>query len=177
MAVIRARGLVLRLLEATDVEELTQAVRESVDSAGPWLPWCHAEYGEKDARTWIRNCQLNARARRAFEFGVFKKDGKHLVGGAGLSFIDWPNRCANLGYWVRQSLQGRGVASTCVTALSEFGFRKLALHRIEIVVAVGNDASAAVARKSGALLECVARNRLFLHGSPVPAQVFSLIPE
>lgn len=167
----------MRPLEANDSTTLTEAVRESVESAGPWLPWCHSGYGEQDARDWISNCQLNAKARRSFEFGVFTRNGKHLIGGAGLSFIDWPNRCANLGYWVRQSLQGRGVASACVATLSEFGFLKLGLSRIEIVVAIGNEASAAVARKSGALLECVARNRLLLHGSPVAAQVYCLIPK
>ena len=60
--------------------------------------------------------------------------------------------------------------------LAHFGFETLALNRIEIVVAVGNLASERVAQKSGALLECVARNRLLIHGVPVPASVFSLVP-
>ena len=173
---IHVQGCLLRPFEESDAAQFVQAARESVASAGPWLPWCHAGYDEDEARTWFRNCHVNARARRAFEFGIFSEDGSHLWGGAGLNFIDWPNRCANLGYWVRQSRQQQGIATACVAALSEFGFRSLGLHRIEIVVAVGNEASAAVARKSGALLECVARNRLFLHGAPVAARVYSLAP-
>ena len=176
MEAIRARGLLLRPLQEGDAAAWTQAVRESVQTASPWLPWCHAEYGEAEAQSWIRNCVVNGRALRSFEYGVFTKDGRHLVGGAGLNFIDWPNRCANLSYWVRQSLQRRGIATVCVAILSDFAFRKLGLQRLEIVVAEGNEASAAVARKSGALLECVARNRLFLNGSPVAARVYSLIP-
>jgi hypothetical protein len=43
-------------------------------------------------------------------------------------------------------------------------------------VAVGNLHSEGVARKSGALFESVARNRLFIHGQPVQASVYSLIP-
>ena len=46
----------------------------------------------------------------------------------------------------------------------------------EIVVAVGNHASEGVARRAGAQWECVARNRLQLHGAAVPASVFSLVP-
>jgi RimJ/RimL family protein N-acetyltransferase len=49
------------------------------------------------------------------------------------------------------------------------------MHRVEIVVAVGNHASERVARKSGALHECVARNRLWIRDQPVAASVFSLV--
>ena len=58
----------------------------------------------------------------------------------------------------------------------KYAFGSLALHRVEIVVAVGNDASEGVARKSGALFECIARNRLLIRGVSVPASVFSLVP-
>jgi ribosomal-protein-serine acetyltransferase len=63
-----------------------------------------------------------------------------------------------------------------VKALSKFGFSELRLGRIEIVVAVGNDASISVARKSGALQEGLARNRLKIHEKFSDAHVFSLVP-
>ncbi|NML15713.1 GNAT family N-acetyltransferase [Azohydromonas caseinilytica] len=173
---IHVPGCLLRPFEERDAADFVQAARESLETAGAWLPWCHAGYNEDEARTWFRNCHVNARARNTFEFGVFATNGEHFLGSAGLNYIDWPNRCANLGYWVRQSRQRQGIATACVAALSEFGFRNLGLHRIEIVVAVGNEPSAAVARKSGALFEGIARNRLFLHGAPVAARVYSLVP-
>jgi RimJ/RimL family protein N-acetyltransferase len=63
-----------------------------------------------------------------------------------------------------------------VRALAEHAFTEIQLHRVEIVTAVGNEASARVARKAGARFECIARNKLYLHGSPVAANVFSLVP-
>jgi hypothetical protein len=44
-------------------------------------------------------------------------------------------------------------------------------------VANGNLRSESVAKKSGAVFECVARNRLHIHGVSVPASVFSLVPK
>ncbi|EQD34665.1 acetyltransferase, partial [mine drainage metagenome] len=97
-------------------------------------------------------------------------------GGAGLNRIDARHRSANLGYWVRHARQGRGIATQAARALLAFGFDTLQLARIEIVAAEGNAASAAVARKAGATLEYVARNRLIVGGRAVPARVFACVP-
>ena len=109
-----------------------------------------------------------------------RQDGNDFIGGAGLNLIVRRNFYCNLGYWVRQSQQRKGIASAsasaCVAALSEFGLRELGLLRIEIVVADDNEPSTAVARKAGAELECVAGNRLLFRGQPVAASVFSLVP-
>jgi RimJ/RimL family protein N-acetyltransferase len=119
---------------------------------------------------------MHADMGMAYEFGLFCAESGRLLGGAGLNRIDTVNRLCNLGYWVRQSAQRQGVAARCVQALPTHAFSALGMQRVEIVVAVGNTASAAVAHKAGAKLECVARNRLQLNGQAVAAQVFSLVP-
>ncbi|MNG35492.1 hypothetical protein D3C84_1222450 [compost metagenome] len=50
------------------------------------------------------------------------------------------------------------------------------MQRVEIVIAEGNTASEELARKVGAQFEGKARNRLQLHGRPVSASMFSLVP-
>lgn len=57
-----------------------------------------------------------------------------------------------------------------------FAFDHLALQRLEIVIAENNFASIRVAEKCGAILEGTLRNRLFLHGTPTDALLYSLIP-
>jgi RimJ/RimL family protein N-acetyltransferase len=71
---------------------------------------------------------------------------------------------ANLGYWVRTSETGRGIASKATRLVAQFGFAELGLQRIEILAAVGNVASQRVAEKAGAVRECVARKRLLING-------------
>jgi RimJ/RimL family protein N-acetyltransferase len=173
---IACHGLLLRPFENHDAGVFTGAVRESVETVGRWMPWCHADYTDKEALDWFAICRQGGEAHTAYEFGIFSEDGSELLGGAGLNQINKQHAICNLGYWVRSSSQRQQVASRCVRILSQYAFDSLALHRLEIVVAVGNGPSEGVASKSGALLECVARNRLLIRGVSVPASVFSLVP-
>lgn len=175
MPTITSHGLLLRPFEGRDAPAFTRAVRESAETVGRWMPWCHAGYTDKEALEWFAVCRQGREAQTAYEFGIFSEDGAEFLGGAGLSQLNKQHAICNLGYWVRTSKQRQQVASRCVQVLSRYAFDTLALHRVEIVVAVGNDASEGVARKSGALFECIARNRLLIRDVSVPASVFSLL--
>ena len=176
MTAIPAQDLSIRPFEDGDAEAFAQAANESLGSVGRWMSWCHAGYQAAEALAWFDACRRERAAGTAHEFGLFDADTGALLGGAGLNAIQPDNRLCNLGYWVRQSAQRRGVAVRAVQALSAHAFGALGLQRVEVVVAVGNHASEGVARRAGAQWECVARNRLQLHGAAVPASVFSLVP-
>lgn len=170
-------GLLLRAYLDSDLPSVLAATRESMETVGRWMPWCHADYAEADVQGWFENCRSELAAGTAHEFGVFSQADGAFLGGAGLNLINQQHRYGNLGYWVRQSAQRQGVALRSVLALLPHAFNELGLQRVEIVVAQGNLASEGVARKAGALFECRARNRLYIHGQSVPASIFSLVPE
>lgn len=170
-------GLLLRPFEDGDASAFATAVRESALTVGRWMPWCHANYTLQDALGWFELCRSGASAGTAYEFGIFDEETSEFLGGAGLNQINLQHAFCNLGYWVRQSRHRQGIAARCVRALADHAFKTLALKRVEVVVALGNQPSFGVARKSGAMLECVARNRLLIHGNSHAASVFSLIPE
>lgn len=169
-------GLLWRPFEDNDAEAFAAAVRESVASVAPWMPWCTSTYTQERALEWFAHCRAQAASGAAFEYGAFCQHSGEFLGGAGLNEIRQQHRLCNLGYWVRQSRQRQGVALRCVQALARHAFAELGLQRVEIVVAVGNLASAAVAARAGALCEGIARNRLHLHDRPVDAQMFALLP-
>jgi RimJ/RimL family protein N-acetyltransferase len=85
------------------------------------------------------------------------------------------NRFANLGYWVRSSAAGRGVAPAAVRQVAAYAFRETDLNRLEIVIAVGNSRSQRVAEKVGATREGVLRSRLVLPSGPSDAVMYSLV--
>jgi ribosomal-protein-serine acetyltransferase len=174
---INFSGLTLRPYSDLDAEEFTTAVLESVESVGHWMPWCSTDYSVHHALEWFADCRNKQAAGAAYEYGIFCQATGKFLGGAGLNEIRQQHKFCNLGYWVRQSKQRNGIASRCVQALLTHAFHELGLHRVEIVVAVGNIASEGVAIKAGALHECIARNRLYIHGKPVSANIFSLVPK
>ena len=171
-----ADGLLLRPFEDPDAASFAAAVRESAEGMQRWMPWSSADYRAEQALQWFQACRDGWAAGTAFEYGIFDQDTAAFVGGAGLNKIQHDPRFCNLGYWVRQSCRGQGVAPRVVRALATQAFGPLGLHRVEIVVAVGNLASERVAVKAGAVREGVARNRLVIDGRPVAAHMFSLVP-
>jgi RimJ/RimL family protein N-acetyltransferase len=89
--------------------------------------------------------------------------------------VNKANRFANLGYWVRTSATGRGVAPAAVRLVADEVFRQTDLVRLEIVVALGNVRSQRVAEKVGAMREGVLRRRLAIPGGAADAVMYSLL--
>lgn len=173
---LRAGDYVLRPFIEVDAPAFAAAVRESMSTVGVWMTWAVTGYADKDAVDWFAVCEANRAAGTAHEFGIFGADGTSFIGGAGLNQLNVANACCNLGYWVRGPAQRKGAALAAVSALSAFAFEDLKLVRVEIVVAEQNGPSLAVARKSGATYECLARNRLRIRGETLAAHVFSIVP-
>lgn len=163
----------IRLYEMADAEHLCVAARESVAEVSPWMGWCHSQYSLDEARTWIAAQDELAKQGMAYEFAVWS-EGRY-VGGCGINQINKANRCANLGYWVRTSAMGRGIAPAAVRLVADYAFTNTDLIRLEIVCAVGNVRSQRVAVKVGAAREGVLRNRLVLPSGPSDAVMFSLV--
>jgi ribosomal-protein-serine acetyltransferase len=164
----------VRLYQPEDVETMHAAALESVAEVYPWMGWCHARYTLDEARQWVMLQSELARQRKAFEFAIVG-DGGRFLGGCGINQINPMNRFANLGYWVRTSAMGRGVAPAAVREVAAYAFRETDLIRLEIVVAVGNTRSQRVAEKVGAVREGVLRSRVLLPTGPTDAVMYSLV--
>jgi ribosomal-protein-serine acetyltransferase len=164
----------LRAYEPGDAGALFEAARESVAEVFPWLSWCHPGYSTAEAAEWIRARAPLAAEGREYTFAIVGGDGRYL-GGCGISQVNRVHRFANMGYWLRTSATGRGVATEATRQLAELAFRDTDLVRLEIVCAVGNERSQRVAERTGAVREGVLRSRLLLHGQAVDAVMYSLV--
>jgi RimJ/RimL family protein N-acetyltransferase len=112
----------------------------------------------------------------AYDFNIVARATGQVIGSVAINQISHLNQLGNLGYWIRSSYTGRGLAALAARAAAGFAFAKVGLTRLEIVAQTGNLRSQRVAEKTGATFECVARNRLTYHGQARDAKVFSLIP-
>jgi ribosomal-protein-serine acetyltransferase len=165
-------GIGIRPYELRDAGPLHEAIAESVREISPWLPWCHAGYSLADSRTWIEHCLAASSAQDEYNFAIVGPAGR-LLGGCGLNQLRREHRIANLGYWVRTSAAGAGVAPAAVRKVAGFAFRETELARLEIVVAVDNARSHRVAAKVGALREGIAHDHA--HGASRDAVIYALL--
>jgi len=170
----RPEACLIRPCNADDASAMYEAVRESLVELIPWMPWCHPEYSLQEARSWLRAQVQAFNERKWYEFAIVDGGGRYL-GQCGLNQFDELNRRCNLGYWVRTSAAGCGVATRAVCLLREWAFAHTSLVRVEVVVAVGNVASQRVSERAGAAREGLLRHRLVLRGVPVDAVMFSLV--
>jgi RimJ/RimL family protein N-acetyltransferase len=170
-------SLLLRPFRDDDVGRLYEAVRESIAEVSPWLSWCHQDYSIEDSREFISSRARAAASEEWYSFGIFENATDRFLGGVGLNFINRVHRMGNLGYWVRTSAAGCGIATKAAQMMARFAFEHVALHRVEILAAVPNLASQRVAEKAGAVREGVLRNRLLIGDKSQDAVLFSLIPE
>jgi len=169
--------LLIRPYRAEDASALYEAVRESLSEVSRWLPWCHENYSIEESKEFVGSREKAAYDGEWYSFAVFQREGGKFLGGVGLNFFNRVHQMANLGYWVRTSAAGRGVATNATRAVARFGFEELGLQRIEIVAAVGNLPSQRVAGKAGAVREGVLRKRLLIRGETQDAVLFSLVKE
>lgn len=177
MEPIIARGLCLRPFESVDIPAFVEAARESHGTVGRWMPWCVRDYSPADAKAWFALTGNNREQGVACELGIFTMDGKNFLGGIGLNQFNREHNFCNLGFWTRESRQRQGIAPRAAGMLAEYGFSRLGLTRIEIVVDKDNIPSCRVALKIGSTFECIARNRLYVDGRARDAAVYSLVPE
>ncbi len=175
---LRDGALVLRPYRLEDAAQLYAAAHESIESVGRWLPWCHAGYTEADSLAWINYCASAWADGSQYTFAIFDQPSECLLGAAGLSQRNRTHNFAGLGYWIRSSAQGRGIAARAGRVLAKFGFAQIQLGRVEILAAAENVPSRRTALNIGARFEGIARNRLRIPGDAraVDAAVYALIP-
>ncbi len=166
-------NVVIRPYEPGDAEALAEAARESVAEVSPFMPWCHAGYGLADARTWIETTIAGRRDGTLFDFAIMA--GGRFAGGCGINSINVMDGVANLGYWVRTSCAGCGIAPAAVAQLLRWVFTNTSLDRIEIVAAVENTRSQRVAEKVGAERDAVLAKRTRVRGISSPAVLYSVL--
>lgn len=84
---------------------------------------------------------------------------------------------ATLGYWVDSARAGRGLAPTAVALATDFCFRDLGLHRMEINIRPENRASLRVVEKLGFRDEGLRPRYLHIAGQWADHRSFALTEE
>lgn len=82
---------------------------------------------------------------------------------------------ATVGYWVTESMSGRGIAQRALRLLVEHAFGEQGLHRLEAGVTLTNAASARILTKAGFEEYGVARDYLYMDGRWRDHRMFQLL--
>jgi ribosomal-protein-alanine N-acetyltransferase len=87
--------------------------------------------------------------KRSIRWGIIRKDKDDLMGSCGYyGFHSWNNR-ASIGYELARTSWRQGIMTEALSAIINFGFRRLELNRIDALVMPGNTASINLLEKLG----------------------------
>lgn len=131
----------LRLLQASDTEELFSLVDGNREYLRRWLPWVDDNTSVEQTREFIEG-----RAGRS-AWGIWYRGA--LVGVIDYHVIDWEEGKTEIGYWLAYSWQGRGIMTRACRAMIDHAFAGLGMRRVEIHCAVQNERSRAIPKRLG----------------------------
>jgi RimJ/RimL family protein N-acetyltransferase len=130
-------------------------------------------YRQADARRWVlQTCMLAPQTQFAIVV-----DGE-AAGGIGLEIrSDVFRRSAEIGYWLGEPFWGRGIATEALRALTDYGFARFDLVRIDAGVFGWNRASIRVLEKAGYFLEGCLKKSVTKDGQTIDQFLYAKVKE
>lgn len=127
-------------------------------------------YHKSDAEAFISSVKdENPQLTFAIEYSG------EFCGAIGLSpQSDVYRKTAEIGYWIGEPFWGKGIASTAVKLLTQYGFEKLKLVRIYTGVFEYNIASMRVLEKNGYTKDAIFRKSIYKEGKIIDEHRYSI---
>jgi len=163
----------LEFLEEIHAESLFNLVNANRAHLREWLPWVDQMQSVANFVYYISDTKRRAADKTDFGYAIIID--KNIVGRIGLHHINQHNKIAEIGYWLADDQQGRGIITRCCTALINHGFTQLGLNRIEIKCATGNEKSRSIAEKLQFKQEGILREAELLNGKFIDLYLYAML--
>lgn len=163
----------LRQLQAEHAPALFLLINSSRKSLRRFLPWVDYNTTEEHSLRFIELMLRKADEQEAVAFGIWHKD--ELCGVIDLHGWDHTLQKAEIGYWIVETHQGKGLVTDSCKALVGYAFSALRLNKVEVRFALQNEKSAQIPIKLGFSKEGVLRQSAKLHGQYVDTVVMGML--
>ncbi|MDB2387442.1 GNAT family N-acetyltransferase [Shewanella sp.] len=154
--------LALALVEHSFASQYLDIVSLQRDYLAQWLVWPPLAQDEAFFERFIEKSLHDYTAGHSLVCGIIYKG--ELVGNISFNRIDKQLRKVEIGYWLSQDHQGKGIVSRSVTKLIDLAFNQLQMEKVEAFVAIENQASRSVCERLGFKLEGVITRAEQLNG-------------
>lgn len=120
-----------------------------------WLPFINYTSRVEDTESFIASITRPGNKSDLVYTIWYNEEFAGLIG---FKDTDWVNRKTELGYWLAEKMQGKGIITACVDKLVRFAFQKQKMNRVQIKVAEENLASEKIPKKLGFVYEGTERH-------------------
>jgi len=176
MVQLRAgQGIELRQLQLRHTDEVYEVTASNRKYLSEWLPWVMGVHSKDDTLNFISNELHKHSAGRGLSLGIWVEG--NFAGNIGFNTLDLYHKRADIGYWLAESYTGRGIMTRSVSALMEYAFRHMELHRLEIRAAVGNRRSRSIPERLGFVQEGTVRGVEWIRDHYVDHVIYGMLAE
>jgi ribosomal-protein-serine acetyltransferase len=126
----------LELLEVRHIPALYELSEANRMHLSKWMTWVDLMQSAEFIEDYIKGSMK--RNQEGLEFAFVILENNKIVGRIGLYKIDKRNKIGEIGYWLGEAHQGKGLILKSCKKLIDFAFTTLGLNRLEIKCAEGN---------------------------------------
>ncbi len=166
--------LCLRQIDFPDAGEMFNTIERDREYLRKWLPFVDWTRKVSDSEYFIRS--LHAGLSNPSEVVFTIRFGGVFAGLIGFKNTDMVNKKSEVGYWLSESFQKKGIMTASVKALVDYAFEQMDINRIQIRCATGNMPSKRIPQRLGFKLEGIERDGEILSGGKfADLEVYSLV--
>lgn len=153
----------LRQLKLSDSKDIFKTIDSQREYLGKWLPFVAVTKELKDTENYV-NSVISA-PKDKFEYVFTIRHLNEFIGIIGYKDTDKANKKTEIGYWLSEKFQKKGIVTKSVDKLCDFAFKEQGLNRVQIKCAVENKRSINIPKKLGFKFEGIERNGELLTGN------------
>ncbi|MFM2587894.1 GNAT family N-acetyltransferase [Vibrio sp. TBV020] len=147
----------IALVQESFANHYSSIVNSQIDYLSEWLAWPGVCTSEQDFRFFIQRVLHEYADGKSMTCAIVYQGT--IVGNCSFNTINYDTKCAEVGYWLSQPYQGKGIITRVVKYLISYAFNQLDLQKVQLSAAVDNLPSRRVAERAGMTLEGVLTNQ------------------
>jgi len=139
----------------------------------PWLPFVDRMQTVEFAENFVKGTMQRHKDDNEYAFVIIENE--KLIGRIGVYKIDNQNKIGEIGYWIVEGYQGKGIVTKSCEAIIDFCFSDLLLNRIEIKCGTENIKSKMIPEKLNFKKEGVIRQGELLYDKFIDLNLYALL--
>jgi len=163
----------LVLIQPQHAEDLYALIEQNQNHIKEWSAWLKDDHTIEDTHIFIKRNLKQFAENEGFTIAIRYKG--EMAGQIDYHYFDWANRKTEIGYWLGESFQGKGLVTKTCRVLIDYAFNELNLNRVEMRCGVENKKSRKIPEKLGFREEGVARQSGWLHDHFVDYVIYGML--
>lgn len=162
----------LKKVQLDDAKPLFAIISRQREYLGRWLPMIDKTHQLEDTEHFIQSLEHS----NEWVFGIHYNC--QLVGLISYTKIDYSNLKLDIGYWLSNTFQGKGIITQSLQALLDYAFNELYINRVQIKCATENIASKKIPQRLHFTFEGIERQGLLLSsGEFTDFEIYSMLSQ